>query len=78
MRLRGTGAAFGDVIYVKRINYDIYFAWQYLVKLECHFLWQAHHCEILRDSRSATRCIFPCEMRLQDGTTKVSEGAGAR
>ena len=36
--------------------------------------------ENLRDSRSAKCCIFPCKMRLslQDGTSKVSEAAGAR
>ena len=33
---------------------------------------------ILGDSRSAKCCIFPYKMRLQDGTTKVSEAAGAR
>ena len=32
---------------------------------------------ILGDSRSAKCCIFPYKMRLQDGTTKVSEAAGA-
>ena len=32
-----------DVLYVKRINVEIHFAWQvqYLVKLECDFSWQA-------------------------------------
>ena len=34
--------------------------------------------DILGDSRSAKRCIFPYKMRLQDGTSKVSEAAGAR
>ena len=34
--------------------------------------------EILIDRRSAKRCIFPYKMRLQDGTSKVSEAAGAR
>ena len=34
--------------------------------------------EILRDSRSAKCCIFQYKMRLQDGTSKVSEVAGAR
>ena len=34
--------------------------------------------EILGDSRSAKGCIFPYKMRLQDGTSKVSEAAGAR
>ena len=33
---------------------------------------------ILGDSRSAICCIFPYKMRLQDGTGKVSEAAGAR
>ena len=34
--------------------------------------------EILIDSRSAKCCIFSYKMRLQDGTSKVSEAAGAR
>ena len=34
--------------------------------------------EILIDSRSAKCCIFQYKMRLQDGTSKVSEAAGAR
>ena len=34
--------------------------------------------EIFIDSRSAKCCIFPYKMRLQDGTSKVSEAAGAR
>ena len=34
--------------------------------------------EILGDSQSAKRCIFAYKMRLQDGTSKVSEAAGAR
>ena len=31
-----------DVLYVIRINYKIYFAWQvqYLLELECHFSCQ--------------------------------------
>ena len=33
---------------------------------------------ILGDSRSAKCCIFPYKMCLQDGTSKVSEAAGAR
>ena len=70
-----------DVSYVTRINHEIHFAWQaqYLVKLECHFSWQgAAFRAILGDSRSAKCCIFPYKMRLQDGTSKVSEAAGAR
>ena len=34
--------------------------------------------EILGDSRSAKCCIFPYKTRLQEGTGKVSEAAGAR
>ena len=34
--------------------------------------------EIWIDSPSAKCCIFPYKMRLQDGTSKVSEAAGAR
>ena len=34
--------------------------------------------EILIDSRSAKCCIFSYKMRLQDGTSQVSEAEGAR
>ena len=34
--------------------------------------------DILGDSRNAKCCIFPYKLRLQDGTSKVSEAAGAR
>ena len=34
--------------------------------------------EILIDSRSAKCCMFPYIVRLQDGTSKVSDAAGAR
>ena len=34
--------------------------------------------EVLIDSRSGKRCIFPYNMRLQDGTGKLSEAARAR
>ena len=34
--------------------------------------------EILLDSRSAKSCIFSYKMRLQDGTSQVSEAPGAR
>ena len=34
--------------------------------------------EVWIDSLSAKCCIFPCKMHLQDGTSKVSEAAGAR
>ena len=34
--------------------------------------------DILGDSRSAKCCIFQYKMRLQDGTSQVSEAAGAR
>ena len=51
-----------DVSYVTRINDEIHFAWQaqYLVKVECDFLWLAGAalCDILGDSRSAKCCIF--------------------
>ena len=60
----------------------VHISWQaqYLVKLECHALIVAGAAlgEILIDSRSAKCCIFPYKMRLQGGTRKVSEAAGAR
>ena len=69
-----------DVSYVTRINHEIHFAWQaqYLVKLESLFVAGAAFRAILGDSRSAKCCIFPYKMRLQDGTSQVSEAAGAR
>ena len=42
------------------------------------FVASAAFCANLKDSRSAKGCIFPYKMRLQDGTGKVSEAAGAR
>ena len=38
----------------------------------------AAFCDIWGDSRSAKCCIFSYIMRLQDGTSQVSEAAGAR
>ena len=72
-----------DVSCVTRINHQCQKSWQaeYLVKLECHFslVTGAAFREILRDSRSAKCCcVFPYKMRLQDGTNKLSEAAGAR
>ena len=57
-----------DVSYVTRINHEIHFAWQaqYLVKLECDFSWQAQH------------LVTFWEIAVQDGTSQVSEAAGAR
>ena len=51
---------------------------QYLVKVECYFSWQAQHFVKFWEMVSAKRCIFPYPMRLQNGTSKVSEAAGAR
>ena len=59
-----------DVSYVTRINHEIHFA--------LLFVAGAALGEILIDSRSAKCCIFPYKMRLQGGTRKVSEAAGAR
>ena len=33
---------------------------------------------ILGEGWNAKCCIFPCKMRLQDGTSTVSEAAGVR
>ena len=58
----------------------MHFSWQaqYLVKVECYFSWQAQHFVKFWEMASAKRCIFPYTMRLQNGTSKVSEAAGAR
>ena len=69
------------VSYATRINHEIHFAWQaqYLVKLGCDFSWQAQHFVQFWEIAGASKCcIFPYKMRLQDGTSKVSEAAGAR
>ena len=67
-----------DVSYVKRML----FSWQaqYLhgeVSVS-RFVAGAALRDILIDSRSAKCCICQYKMRLQDGTSKVSEAAGAR
>ena len=62
-------------------NHKNDFSWQaqYLVKMELSlFVAGATFLDILIDSRSVKRCIFPYKMRLQDGTSKVLEAAGAR
>ena len=66
-----------DVSCETRIHDQSHFSWQAqdLVKLS---VTSATFREILRDSRCAKRCIFLCKMRRQDGTGKLSEGAGAR
>ena len=60
---------------------EIHFAWQaqYLVKLECDFSWQAQHFVQFWEIAGARNVVFfHTKMRLQDGTSKVSEAAGAR
>ena len=64
-----------------RINHEIQFfaAGAIFGKvLASLFMAGAAFRENLRDSRSAKCDIFPCKMRLQDGTSKVLEAAGAR
>ena len=62
-----------DVSYVTRIIHEIPFAWQaqYLVKLECDFSWQFR-------GRNTKCRNFSYKRRLEDGTSQVSEAAGAR
>ena len=49
------------------------------MKLECDFSGAAAAFRaILGDSRSAKTCICSYKMRLHDGTSQVSEAAGAR
>ena len=66
--------------FVTRINHEIHFAWQaqYLVKLECDFSWQAQHLVQFWEIAGARNVVFSIQNRLQDGTSKVSEAAGAR
>ena len=83
-----------DVSYVTQTTDDIDFVWQvqYLVRLEGHFVWQAQYLVRLAGDFSWRAQHFVtfweiagCEMlyftiqnRLQAGTSKVSEAAGAR
>ena len=56
-----------EVSYVTRINH------------ECHFSWQARHfVKFWEIAGARICCIFRYTMRLHDGTSKVSEAAGAR
>ena len=57
-----------------------YFAWQaqYLVKWEGHFSWQVQHFVQFWEIAGARNVVFSYKMRLQDGTSKVVEAAGAR
>ena len=66
-----------DASQVTRINHEIHFAWQAQYLVMCDFSWQEQHFVQLGDIRSATCSIFSFKMRLQDGTSKVSEAAGA-
>ena len=70
-----------NVSYVTRINDESVFFVAGAVFGEVGvslFVAGAAFCEILGDSRSAKCCIFQYKMRLEDGTSKVSEAAGAR
>ena len=50
-----------------------------LVKLECHFSWQVQHFVKVWKIAGAPNVVFcPYKMRPQNGTSKVSEAAGAR
>ena len=63
-----------------QINDDIHFAWQaqYLVRLEGDFSWQAQHFVTFGREPEREMLYFTIQNRLQDGTSKVSEAAGAR
>ena len=80
-----------NVSYVTRINHESHFSWQAqdLMMLQGNlccsgdvgvslFVAGAAFRAMLGDSRSAKCCIFQYKLRLQDGTSKVSEAAGAR
>ena len=70
-----------DVTFLTQITDDIHFAWQvqYLVRLEGDFSWQAQQFVTFWEIAGARKyCIFSYKMRLQDGTSQVSEAAGAR
>ena len=53
---------------------------QSLVKLECHFPWQARHFLKFWEIAGAPNVVIfhAKKMRRQDGTGKLSEAAGAR
>jgi len=63
------------------INHEIHFAWQarYLVKLQRHFSWQAQQFVKFWEIAGARNVVFVhTKIRLQDGTSQVSELAGAK
>ena len=69
-----------DVSYVMQITDDIDFVWQaqYLVRLEGDFSWQWQHFVTFWEIAGARSVVFLIQNPLQDGTSKVSEAAGAR
>ena len=69
-----------DVSYVTQITDDIDFVWQaqYLLRLESDFSWQAQHFVTFWEIAGREMLYFSIQNRLQDGTSKVVEAAGAR
>ena len=70
-----------DMSYVRRIHLETHFFVAGAMFGEVGvslFVAGAGFREILGDSRSEGGCVFPYEMHLQGGTSKVSKAAGAR
>ena len=69
-----------DVSYATRIKRENDFSLQaqYLVKLECHFSWQAQHFVKFWEIAGARNVVFFHTKCVSNGTSKVSEAAGAR
>ena len=65
-----------------RINHGSEFSCQvqqFLVKVECDFSWRAQHVVTSWEIAGARNVIiFPYKMQREDGTSQVSEAAGAR
>ena len=71
-----------DVLYVTQIIDDIHFAWQaqYLVRLAGDFSWTGAALRDIFGEIAGTRNVvfLQYKNRLQAGTSKVFEAAGAR
>ena len=69
-----------DISYVTRINALLHFAWQgqYFVQLDSDLSWQAQRFVTFWEMPEREMFYFSIQNRLQGGTGKVSEAAGAR
>ena len=64
--------------YLVKVDSDFSWQAQYLVKLQGDGSWQTQHFVTFWKVAGARNVVFSYKMRLQDGTSQVSEAAGAR